>query len=196
MFERDEIVRSLTGAWWLFLDRPGAMRLFDVSLDGFWRSFAAVFLLIPAYALTATAEYQVILSDAFPDDGFSNAAFVFDKIFALGLDWIALPVILAILARPLAIGRTYAAFVVARNWCSVIAVLPFGLIGLLFASGVFGVDAANLLSLAALIVILRYNYLIARRALDAGIAFALGLVVLDLVVSLSIAALADSLAGI
>ncbi|KAB2876515.1 MAG: hypothetical protein F9K43_01035 [Bauldia sp.] len=196
MFERDEVIRSLTGAWWLFLDRPGAMRFFDVTLDGFWRSFAAVFLLVPAFALTATAEYQVVLSDAIPDDGFSNAAFVFDKILALGLDWIALPIILAILARPLGIARTYAAFIVARNWCSVIAVLPFGLIGLLFASGIFGIDAANFLSLAALIVILRYNYLIARRALNAGIAFAIGLVVLDLVVSLSIAAVADSLAGI
>lgn len=196
MLDRDEVARSLSGAWRLFLDRDDAMRFFDASLDGFWRSFTAIFLLIPAYALTALAEYRVIRSDAIADEGFSNAAFVFDKAFALGLDWIALPIILAVLARPLAITRTYAAFIVARNWCAVIAVAPFGLIGLLFGLDVLGVDAANFLSLAALIVVLRYNFLIARRALGAATGFAIGIVVLDLVVSLSIAGLADSLAGI
>jgi len=196
MLERDEVARSLYGAWRLFLDRPEAMRYFDVSLDGFWRSFAAVILLVPAYAMTALAEYRVILSDAIADDGFSNAAFVADKALALGIDWIALPVLLALVARPLGISRTYAPFIVARNWCAVLAVLPFGLIGFLFAAGIFGVDLANVLSLAALVVVLYYNFLIARRALAVGTAFAIGIVILDLLVSLSVAALADSIVGL
>ena len=51
MPSRDEIVQSLTGAWMLFLDRRNAMRYFDVSVDGFWRSFAAIIFVVPAYAL-------------------------------------------------------------------------------------------------------------------------------------------------
>lgn len=196
MLERDEVVRSLAGAWRLFLDRPEAMRFFDVSLDGFWRSFAAVVLLVPAYVMTALAEYRVILSDAVADDGFSDAAFVVGKVLALGIDWVALPVVLALVARPLGISRTYAPFIVARNWCAVLAVLPFGVIGLLFAGGLFGVDVANVLFLAALIAVLRYNFLIARRALSVGTAFAVGIVVLDLLVSLSVAAFADSVVGL
>ena len=39
---------------------------------------------------------------------------------------------------------------------------------------------------AALVVVLRYNYLIARRALDASAGLAIGIVVLDFVVSLTL----------
>ena len=59
MLDREEIVRSLTGAWELFLDRPGAMRHFDVSVDGFWRSFAAVLLVVPSYAFAVLADRQM-----------------------------------------------------------------------------------------------------------------------------------------
>jgi len=193
MLARDEVVRSLAGAWRLFLDRPDAMRFFDISLDGFWRSFAAVILVLPSYALTALAEYQVVLSDMVPDDGFSDAAFSINKVVALGLEWLALPLVLALLAQPLGITRTYVGFIVARNWCSVIAVLPFGAVSLLFVLGMFGMDVANFLWLAAVIVVLRYNFLIARRALNVGTAFAIGIVILDLALSLSIAAMVDGL---
>ena len=44
---------------------------------------------------------------------------------------------------------------------------------------------------AALIVVLRYNYLIARRALDASLGFAIVIVILDFVVSLTIALALD-----
>lgn len=196
MLDRNEVAHSLRGAWRLFLDRPDALRFFDTSIEGFWRSFAAIFLLVPAYALTAYAEYRVILSDSIADEGFSNAAFIFDKGLALCLDWIALPILLAVLARPFGITRTYGPFIVARNWCAVVAVVPFGAIGLLFALDILGVDTANFLFLAALIVVLRYNFLIARRALAAGTVFAIGIVVLDLVVSLSIAAFSDSVVGL
>lgn len=195
MLDREEIVRSLTGAWWLFLDRPDAMRFFDVSLDGFWRSFRAVILLIPAYALTALAERTMILADPIAAIGLSDGAFIVVKAVTLSVDWVTLPIVLAVLAGPLGIGRSYTSFVVARNWCAVIAVAPFGVISLIFVLGLISADAANFLSLAALIVVLRYNFLIARRALNVGVGFALGIVVLDLVVSLAIAVSVGAIFG-
>jgi hypothetical protein len=195
MLGREEILRSLSAAWRLFLNQPAAMRDFDVSVDGFWRSFAAIGLIVPVYALTAIAEYQVMMSDAVADQNSSGAAFAFDKMLTLGVDWIALPILLAALARPLGITRNYPAFVVARNWASVLAILPFGAIALLYGLGAFGTDASNFLSLAFLIVILRYNFVIARRALEASIGLAIGLVALDFVVSLAIADGMDALFG-
>ena len=191
MLTREEIVRSLNGAWELFLDRPGAMRYFDISVEGFWRSFGAVVLVVPSYALAVLAERTMMALDpAAPvQDG---TAFLVQSVIGLGLDWMALPVILALLARPLGIGRHYAAFVVARNWGAVIAIVPYGAIGLLIVLGVVGVELANLLMLAALIVVLRYTYLIARRALDVSLGFAIGIVVLDFVVSLAIALSLDA----
>lgn len=192
MLTREEITRSLTAAWDLFLDRPGAMRGFDVSVDGFWRSFAAVVLVVPSYAFAVLAERELTADDpAAPlQDG---ASFFLQGAVGLGLDWVALPVILALLARPLGIARHYPEFVVARNWGAVIAAIPFGVIGLLIVLGLLGGELANLLMLAALIIVLRYTYLIARRALDASLGFAIGIVALDFVVSLTIALTLDGI---
>jgi hypothetical protein len=41
-------------------------------------------------------------------------------------------------------------------------------------------------------VVLRYNYVIARRSLDATLGFAIGIVVLDFVVSLTLALSLDA----
>jgi hypothetical protein len=193
MLGREEITRSLTAAFDLFLDRPGAMRNFDVSVEGFWRSFAAVILVVPSYALAVLAERQLsaAIDPAAPvQDG---AAFLVQNVLGLGLDWVALPVILALLARPLGIARHYPEFVVARNWGAVIAAVPFGVIGLLIVLGLVGGELANLLMFAALIIVLRYTYLIARRSLDVGLGFAIGIVVLDFVVSLTLALALDGI---
>jgi hypothetical protein len=196
MLEREEIGRSLTGAWQLFLNRPDAMRFFDVSVGGFWRSFGAIGLIVPAYAIVAIAEQQVLLSDSLPDESFAEGAFVLDKALALSVDWITLPILLALLAGPLGISRTYPAFVVARNWGAVIAILPFAAIDFLFALGLLNADIVGVLSAAMLFVILRYNFIIARRALGVGTGFALTLTIADFVLSLAIAQSVDWLVGI
>lgn len=192
MLTRDEITRSLTGAWELFLDRPGAMRFFDMSVDGFWRSFAAVVLVVPSYAFAVLADQRMAAADpTLPLE--SGTGLMVHNGIGLALDWIALPLILALLARPLGIARHYPEFVVARNWCAVLAAVPFGVIGLLIVAGVVGADFGSLLMLAALVAVLRYNYVIARRSLEASVGFAIGIVVLDFVVSLTLALSLDGL---
>ena len=72
-----------------------------------------------------------------------------------------------------------------------IAAIPFGLIGLLIVSGLVNQEFGSILMLAALFLVLRYNFIVARRALDAGVGFAIGIVVLDFVVSLTLALAID-----
>ncbi len=191
MLTVDEISRSLAGAWELFLDRPGAMNRFDVSLEGFWRSFAAVVLVAPSYAFAVLADRHMATGDPLAVAETGTNLLVHNGIGLL-LDWAALPLILALLARPLGIGRRYGAFVVARNWCAVLAAIPFGVIGLLLVLGLLGDELASVLMFVALIVVLRYNYVIARRALDTTVGFAIGIVVLDFVVSLTLALALDA----
>ncbi len=188
---RDEIVRSLSAAWDLFVDRPGAMRGFDLSVDGFWRSFGAVVLVAPSYVLAVLAERRIAIETGLSDQ--SGASFFVQNVLGLGIDWVALPLVLALLAQPLGIARHYPEFVVARNWGAVIAAVPFGAIGLLILVGLLGGELANLLMLASLFVVLRYTYLIARRALDASLGFAIGIVVFDFVLSLMIALTLDGI---
>jgi len=194
MPSRDEIVQSLTGAWMLFLDRRNAMRYFDVSVDGFWRSFAAIIFVVPAYALFASVEHIELLGEPVIDPAFSEEAFAVNKVVTLGLDWIMLPVLLAVLAGPLGVSRTYTAYVVARNWCVVLATAPFGVIALLSLVGFLGLGPANVLMIVLSVVVIYYNYVIARRALAAGIGLAIGVVVADIAISLFIAGFANAIA--
>ena len=129
------------------------------------------------------------------DDDFSGGAFLVNKVVSLALDWVTLPVLLALLAGVLGIGRSYAGFIVARNWGAVLAITPFGVVALLFLLGILGSDSANVLSLVILVVVVRFNYLIARRALGVDVFFAVGLVVADFVISLAIVSLVDSIAN-
>ena len=198
MLEREEIGRSLTGAWQLFLDRPDAMRFFDVSVDGFWRSFGAIGLIVPAYAIVAVAERQVLLSDSLPDESFSRGrvrarqgvgarASTGSRCRSCSH---SLPVRSAS-AAPIPPSSS------RRNWGAVIAILPFAAIDLLFAFGLLDADIVGVLSAAMLFVVLRYNFIIARRALGVGIGFALiAHRRLDFVLSLAIAQSVDWLFGI
>jgi hypothetical protein len=167
------------------------MNRFDVSVEGFWRSFAAVILVAPSYVFAVLADRHMAAGDPLVVAETGTNLLVHNGIGLL-LDWAALPLILALLARPLGIGRRYGAFVVTRNWCAVLAAIPFGAIGLLLVLGLLGDELASVLMFVALIVVLRYNYVIARRALDTTLGFAIGIVVLDFVVSLTLALALDA----
>ena len=189
---RDEILRSLTGAWHLFLDRPDALRYFDISIDGFWRSFAAILLVLPSYAVIALSERAQILTDAIPD-GFDGGAFLVNKVVSIGVDWVAFPLVFAFIAGPLGLGRTYSTFIIARNWGAALAAVPYAAVALLYLAGILSAEFTNFLWLAIMIVIIRYSYLIARRALGAEIGVAVAIIVSDFALSLSIISLFGAL---
>ncbi|MEX0852443.1 MAG: hypothetical protein WD036_04055 [Bauldia sp.] len=196
MITRDEIARSLNGAWLLFLDRPNAIRLFDASYQGFWRSFQAIILIAPVYAVTILADRRILLAGASADATFNEMAFMAAKWLALAFDWITLPLLLAALATFLGIRRNYPAYIVARNWSTVLIVLPFAAIALIDLSGLLSSEVLFFPSVLALAIALRFSYLIARRALAVGVEVAIGFVVLDFLVSLALARLISRLLGV
>lgn len=196
MISRDEIVRSLNGAWLLFLDRPDAMRSFDTSYQGFWRSFQAIVLVAPAYALTVLADRRALLANATAEGSFNEAAFMAAKWLTLAFDWITLPLLLAALASFLGIRQGYPGYVVARNWSTVLIVVPFAAIAVVDLTGWLGAQILFVPSVLALAIALRMSYLIARRALAVGIDAAIAFVVLDFLVSLGLARLISRLFGV
>ena len=193
-----EIQRSLTGAWRMFLGRPDAMRAFDTSNDGFWRSFQAIVLIAPLYALTAIADWRATLAAVPPDSElpFGPDAFWFSKALLLGLDWVTLPILLAWLGGFLGIKQRYAAYIVARNWSTVVAVAPFGAVALLDLLGLLPGDAVLIPSLVALVFALRLSYMVARTALAAPVEIAVGYVVFDFLVSLALVRIVGRLLGV
>jgi hypothetical protein len=186
MISGAEVRRSLAGAWQLFLNRPDAMRLFDLTVEGFWRSFGAIVFIVPVFVLGTLAERERILRKTADALVISAPEYVLERLATLGVDWVALPILLFLVARPLGLDRSYPAFIIARNWTAVIASLPFGVISLLYLGGILDDQFSALLFLAALAVVLRYSFIVARTALGVGIGFATGLVAFDFLLSLLI----------
>ena len=195
MIGRGEIEQSLTGAWRLFLNKPDALRFFDTGSDGFWRSFQAIVLVAPVYAITALANRGGSFSEEIANGTFNEAAFWATKALTLAVDWVALPILLAALAGLIGIRCAYPAYIVVRNWAAVLMTLPFAAIAVAAALGVGG-DLLLIPSLAALGFSLRFGYLIARRTLQVGIEVAIGLVALDFLVSLAVVMIIGRLTGI
>ena len=134
MIGRAEIERSLIGSWQLFLGKPDALRAFDTSIEGFWRSFQAILLVAPLYLLTAVMERTTLFGSAMAVGAFSEESFWGTQGLTLVLDWFSLPILLAGIAGMIGIRRQYPAYIVVRNWATVIMVAPFALVSVLEAS--------------------------------------------------------------
>jgi hypothetical protein len=184
---REEIGRAIGAAWRLFLNDPRGMAGFDLSVNGFWRSFGAIVPMAPFYFVAFMVERQLRLADP-EQEAFSNTLFFAVKVAAAAVDWVAFPILLALFARQLGIARSYPAFIVARNWASLLIIIPDSAVAAAFGLGFLGGEIAGFVSLALLIIFLRYRFLIARIALGASIIFALGITLADLLLSLVITA--------
>jgi hypothetical protein len=190
---RPEVERALTGAWRLFLDKPDALRFFDTGVDGFWRSFQAIVLVAPCYAVAALAD-RAAYAGAIDAGTFDEFGFWATKAVSLVVDWVTLPILLAALAGFIGIRRGYVAYITVRNWATVLMTLPFAAIALIQVLGV-SEDVLFIPSLAALAFSLRFGYLIARRTLGVGMDVAIALVVLDWLVSLTVVMVIGRLTG-
>ncbi len=182
-----EIRAALDGSWLLLRSRPEGMAFFDQSIQGFWRSFQVIILLVPAFLVSGMAEKKFYFSenlyhpDIFPDNAYWSAQFL-----GLGVDWVALPVLLALLAAPTGITQRYVPYIVVRNWTSLLASVPQMVTYLLFLLGIISPGIAVLLSFSCLLAVIWYRYMVARIALQATVSLAVGVVVLDVLLSLVI----------
>lgn len=183
-----EMRRSLGGAWLLFRGRADGLSVLDRSAEGFFRSFGVIVLLLPLNAVLVIAEMRLLqASGDAPVEGFPLGPFAAAKFLALGVDWIAFPVLLALFAGWLGVSRTFGDYVVARNWAAPIAMSLSAVPALLFAAGLIGQDLAVIVFLVALVLVLRYHFLIMRMALKVDVGLAIALVAADLVLSMLIA---------
>jgi hypothetical protein len=184
MITGQEIARALTGSWLLFRNRPEGLRWFDRSIEGFWRSFGVIFLLLPFFWINWLAEKKMYLDETeLTVDLFPDGTFWMTKLVSYGLAWILMPIVLALLARPIGISRGYVDYIIAGNWSSLLVAFPYAFAGLLYLSGIIPLGILSLISLSMFIVVLWYRFNIARITLQAGTGLTVGIVVLDPVLS-------------
>jgi hypothetical protein len=169
------------------------MRGFDLTVEGFWRSFFAIVLGAPGNLLAAIAAREGMLGKTDMAAGPTGGAFLADVVVSYLGVWLALPILLALFARRLGVSATFPTFVVARNWASVIESVPAAVIALAYVTGLVSAELGAFLMAVLLVVLLRYEYLVARRSLSVGGGFALAVVAVDFLLNFVISSASDSL---
>jgi len=189
----EEIQLGLSGAWRLMLGRADGLRLLDISADGFWNSFYAIVLALPALVVSWVA-ISIELTGQ-PDLGSRAGIVARLAIVDLGA-WLLPLVIMGLLARPAGLSSRFVHYVVASNWGSAIVVwmtLPPSLLRL--AAPAAG-DLASLLSLGLFGVSLVLTWRLTIAAVDKGVAVGSAVFAVMFVTSLVCLLVLQSLLGL
>lgn len=183
----DEIRFSLRGALKIFTDDPQALSYFNMSSTGFWHSFQAFWIVLVPYMFAVLAERAELLDEheltlaAFP-----SALFFTIKIVRIIIEWLAIPIILWLAADILDIKARFQAFIIVRNWASVVITWIVFVPTLTYMAGLISLDVMIFAQLILLGFVLYFSYKIARTTLEKPFGFCLALIAVDFIAGLII----------
>jgi hypothetical protein len=166
-----EALRSFTAAFTVVTGDASAIDRLDATESGFWRSFTAIVPIVPLYLYAAGAAVAEAEAPA------ANPMVWYT--LSLLAQWVLWPVIVALVARPLGWGSTYARYVVAYNWTSLWVMLALTPPVILHSFGVTGA-VMNLLVLASFLLALWMRWFVAKHGLGVAGEIAGALVLGDL----------------
>ena len=187
-----EGMAALRGCWRLIMEPDYDFSDFNLSIEGFWRSFSVLVpLSIIAYPLFLSSnliDIAVAGAEGEPPPPRDLTPYYL-YLFAAVILW---PIVAAGLARLFNVTQNYVRYLIVYNWM----LIPTMLLGLLphaahLLSGSSGV-ALMATSLIVLIALAYVSWFVARRALEAGPAIAAAFVAADYTTSY----LLESLAGV
>jgi uncharacterized membrane protein len=158
---------------------------FDVSVEGFWKSFAAAPIVAPAYLLVLLDQYRLI---GWPDAPWGTAL---AELVSFTVGWLAFPLAAIPLTRFLGLSARYVPLIVAHNWSAVIQVALYTAV--VVVGGLFPLELRTLALLVATVLVLAYKWFVIRTALATTGLTAVGLVVLDVLLGLTVDRALDGL---
>lgn len=163
----------------------GGLAYFNATEQGFWRSFTAAFALAPFYAL-------LTLINLGPDKSLLRVIPV--EISAYVIGWVTFPLVMVGLTRFLDRREHYFGYMVAYNWFRIAQALVLVPMALFSPLDALPQVAAAFIGSALLLLMMSYDWFIARHALRLDGVAASGLVVIDFILSLFISQIARALA--
>jgi hypothetical protein len=171
----EEIRRAIGGAIDLLKDDPRGMEAFDLSLGGFARSFLAVLLVLPVYALVVAIQTIQLGALAEPTPlGLRLVSYL--------LQWTAFVVTAIVLAKVLHREAHVVAYVIAANWASVVQIVIVLVVVLL--TTLLPPVLTGLALVLMTVGILVYDYRVARIAFAAPGFDGIAVVLIQFLVSL------------
>lgn len=158
----------ITGAWLLMTGRRDGLGRLDLSADGFWNSFFAIVVALPALIVG-----WVSVANGIGGESFAMRLSVLLRMAAVDLlSWVLPIVLLALVARPLGVAHRFVPYVVATNWGSALFVwmmIPPAVLDL-FLPG--AQDLTALLSLLLFVTTLVLSWRLTNAAIAMGAAVA------------------------
>jgi len=183
-----EVQLAVGGALRLAVGDRRGLGFFDVSIDGFWRSFHAAVLCYPLYLLLLAFR---VSSAHWTQSGVPTILVVESISFVIS--WTAFPLLILPLTRLFGRESRFLPFMVAYNWAQLPETVLFALVGLDGASGLMTPAAAAFAQLASAVAVLVYEWYIARVALLVTGAQATVVVILDVLLSTVLGRLSEAL---
>ena len=187
MINAREAGYALFGAWQLAKFDENGMHFFKNTQAAFWRSFSAAIIVLPAYAILVLLK----LADQ-PVPAAPFTVFVVQSI-AYVVGWVAFPLAMYYVTRFASREQWFYRYMVAYNWAVVLQVILFLTITSIADSGLVPPGVGAMFSLAAAVAIMAYQWFIARVGLEVSAPGAIGIVFLDMVISLLLSGYTDML---
>jgi hypothetical protein len=181
------VQRSVDAAARLALRDTQAMESFDLTVDGYFRSFAAMIVALPLYVGLNYGWETIVITYAKAIGDQHTAALSFDvSDFALYtldylLSWLAFPVVMVFVLRFLGLTARYSALVIAYNWGTIIVFLLDVPAVALFGLGVISAFQALALQLIIFGFGLYYRFFVAMTALQSKPSVALAVALIDFI---------------
>ncbi len=181
---------ALFGAWRLaHLDPQGAV-YFDRTAGGALRSFWAAAILLPAFAVLTLLH----LADNPPALVWPWLVLIHGIGYVVG--WTAFPVAMIWIARLMDREEEYFGYVAMYNWSQVLIMVVVLPMAALRSGALLPEPFLSALGLAVDLAMMAYLWFVARAGLGIGPFAAVGVVITDLILSILIWDICDSLSGV
>lgn len=181
-----EIIYGLYGALRLLMLDRKAMAYFDLSVEGFWKSFFAAVLIAPGFVIMMWLREP---AGEIPAEPLSAIA-----VFAIAyvVSWTAYPLIVHQICEVIDRHKAFIGYIVAFNWSKVIQMLLYLPVMAITESEIAS-QLTALLGAGVFIAILAYHWFIASTTLAISSFGAIGFVLLDLALGILIASISESI---
>ena len=191
----DEVTRSLRGTAALLTRHADGLKSFDMTETGFWHSFGAIWLALPAFVVGLAFERHR-LGLLQPGAWVVDASWV-TLVVAAGFlaSFLVLPVGMIGVARRLGLGPRYVPFVIVANWSLAVGLTILSVPAALLVVGWATPSLAVLYAIAFGAIVVHLLWFAAKAALGISGGLAAAIVVPALAVNVLIAGTVDALAG-
>jgi len=186
--------RSLGAAAHMAAFKSDAMSGFDVSYEGFFRSFLAMAIAAPLYPLIVLGERGIVAAASQIEGGARflgihglSLAYCLIEAGSYVASWIVFPLVMVFISRLIGAGARYVPFVVAYNWGTCIVLAVTAAMHALYLAGIASLTVTAFLYYPVVGFALSYRWWIARKGLEVPGFTAAGIVILDVLISVFLA---------